>query len=130
MIYRDDIAGLMQDYRLKGYCCSQIVTDIGLKAMDKENPDMVEASAGLCFGLNCGKLCGALSAAVQILFLHDPEEATMSSAQHLTDWFEETCGSTECEDILEGDPINKIEKCPNIVEAVINEMLDLMEFYD
>ena len=54
----------MLGYKLKGYCCSQIVADMALKRMGKENQDLVDAVAGLCFGLNDGRNCGALSAAM------------------------------------------------------------------
>lgn len=127
MIDRDELGNMLIDYRLQGYCCSQIITEVGLKALEKENEDMVDASAALCFGLNQGKDCGALTAAMQILFLADPEEATQRTAQELFDWFEATYDSVECEDILEGDPLNKTEKCPFLVEATLNEMLDLLE---
>ena len=118
------------EYRLKGYCCAQIVADYCLKKMGKENQDMVDAMAGLCFGSWQDKLCGTLSAAICMLYLSDPKEASERNVRDLTDWFESTFDSVECADILEGNPLNKIEKCPAIVEATLMELSDMLSLND
>lgn len=116
------------EYKLKGYCCSQIITHWGLKQMGKENPDMVQASAGLCFGMNQGKNCGILSAGMCILHLADPEAADLENCRDFYDWFEETFGSIECDDLLEGNPLNKVEKCPMMIEASMTKLAELLEW--
>ncbi|MGI6721375.1 MAG: C-GCAxxG-C-C family protein [Anaerovoracaceae bacterium] len=116
------------EYSLRGYCCSQIVIDMGLRKMGRENQDMVEAAAGLCFGLNQGQNCGIVTAAMMLIFLHDPQEARLSRARDFYEWFEGTFGSIECNELLEGNPINKAQKCPMMIEAAMTELGDILEW--
>lgn len=115
-------------YRLKGYCCSQIITDMGLRAMNKENPDYVKASAGLCFGLGRGKDCGIVSAALCLMYLADPEAAERGLADDFVDWFESQFDSINCEALLDGNLLNKVEKCPMMIEASFAKLSDLMDW--
>lgn len=116
------------DYKLKGYCCSQIIMEMGLVRLGKENPDLVKASAGLCDGLYQGYVCGILSAATCLLYLADPEEASRSLAADLNDWFTDAFGSTECSELLGDDPLNKVEKCPMMLEATFKQVEELLEW--
>ena len=50
------------DLKLKGYCCSQMIMEMGLRRLEKENEDLVSAMAGLCDGMWSGRVCGILSA--------------------------------------------------------------------
>jgi hypothetical protein len=115
-------------YRLKGYCCSQIITEMGLKAMGKENPDYVKASAGLCFGLGRGKDCGIVSAALCLMYLKDPEAAHNGLTDDFVDWFESVFESINCGELLEGNLLNKVEKCPMMIEASFQKLTDLMDW--
>ena len=50
-----------------GYCCSQIIMKLALRELGQENPELVRAMAGLCFGAGspegaCGVLTGAACA--------------------------------------------------------------------
>lgn len=123
-----EIKDRMVELKLKGFCCSQIIMQMGLDHMEKENPDLIDAMAGLCVGLGSGKTCGALSSAVCLLYLADPQEAAMSAVQDLTDWFEDSFGSSECSELLGDDPASaRVNKCPMIVEAtyqMVEELLD------
>lgn len=118
------------EYKLKGYCCSQIVIDWGLGRMGKENPDMVQAMAGLCFGMNQGKNCGIVTAAMCLLHLADPNAADMENCRDFFEWFEDAFGSIECDDLLEGNPLNKAEKCPMMIEAAMTKLTELLEWDD
>jgi len=115
-------------YKLKGYCCSQILTEMGLTAMGKENPDYVQATAGLCYGLGRGKVCGIVSAAECLLYLANPNGAQRGLAEDFMDWFEATFESTDCEALLAGDPLNKVEKCPMMIEASFVKLADLLDW--
>jgi hypothetical protein len=124
----DNIKMEIFDYKMKGYCCSQIIMDMGLKRLGIEDQTLVDAMAGLCFGMNHGKNCGILSAGMCLLNLADPEAAGMTHARDLLEWFEDAYGAIDCDDLLEGDPLNKVEKCPLMIENTfmrISEMLDL-----
>ncbi len=116
------------DLRLKGYCCSQIIMEMGLKRMDKENPDLIAAMAGLCNGFWVGKTCGIYSACLCLLYLADAEEASRFNAAAFSDWFEDGFGSTECDELLDNNPMNKIEKCPIMLEASFEKVSELLEW--
>lgn len=116
------------EMKLKGYCCSQMVMAKGLEMIGKEiDEDLIAAMQGLCSGMWCGKTCGCLSAAICFLYIADPNEAGMRRVQYLTDWFEDAFGSTECIDLLEGREINKIQKCPVIIENTIAILEEILE---
>lgn len=116
------------EYKLKGYCCSQIVTEITLKKLGKENPDMVKAMAGLCTGGNHGGDCGILSAANCMLYLVNPALADLELSRDLNEWFEGSFGSMSCEALLEGNPLNKVEKCPGMIMATMDKLAELLEW--
>lgn len=118
------------ELKLQGYCCSQILMELGLRNLDKENPDLISAMAGLCNGLWQGKVCGILSAAICLLFLTDPDEAMRFNAAAFNEWFEDTFGNTECEELLEGNPMNKVEKCPMMMEASYQKICELLDWDD
>lgn len=116
------------EFKLKGYCCSQIIMGLGLKKMGKENPDLIAAMAGLCNGLWQGKTCGILSAAICLLYLADPEEAGRFYGSAFYEWFEDAFGSTECDELLEDNPLNRAEKCPAMLEASYLKLCELLEW--
>lgn len=116
------------DLRLKGYCCSQILMEMGLKRLDKENPDLIAAMAGLCDGVKSGSICGILSAAVCLMFLADPKAAGKGLPEDLTDWFEDAFGSTSCSEIIGENPLSKTEKCPMMLEASFQKIEELLEW--
>ncbi len=120
----------IMDLHMQGYCCSQIIARICLSRMGKENPDLVEAMGGLCFGMNRGGTCGILSSAACMLYLHDAEEADQWQWRDFAEWFEESYGSDNCDELLEGNPINKTAKCPMMIENALIKLEELMEWED
>ncbi|MBR0597933.1 C-GCAxxG-C-C family protein [Sinanaerobacter chloroacetimidivorans] len=116
------------EMKMKGYCCSQMIMELGLKKLDKENPDLIAAMAGLCNGVWQGKICGILSAGVCLLYLADAEEAGRTNADALSEWFYDSFGSTDCDELMEGNPLNKIEKCPVMLEATFQKIEELLEW--
>lgn len=118
------------ELKMNGYCCSQIIMQMGLDHMGKENPDLIAAMRGLCNGLQEGKVCGTLSAAACLLFLADPERAATRLNLELLEWFYDAFGAIDCEELLEGDPMNKVAKCPMIVESTYKKVVELLEWED
>ncbi len=116
------------ELKLHGYCCSQIIMEMGLRRMNKENPDLIAAMAALCNGFWRGKLCGIYSACLCLLYLADPDEADRFNAGAFCDWFEDSFGNTECSALLDNDPMNKIEKCPAMIEASFTKVSELLEW--
>lgn len=116
------------ELKLQGYCCSQIIMEMGLRKMDKENPDLIAAMAGLCNGFWQGKTCGIYSAGLCLLYLADAEEADRFNAGAFSDWFEDSFGNTECTELLEHNPMNKVEKCPAMLEASFTKVSELLDW--
>lgn len=116
------------DLNMQGYCCSQIIMQIGLDNLGKENTDLIVAMKALCNGLQEGKLCGCLTAASCVLYLADSERAATRLNTELMEWFDDTFGALDCNDLLEGNPLNKIEKCPMIIEATCKKLEDLLDW--
>ena len=118
------------ELRLRGYCCSQIIMELGLRKLGKENPDLIKAMTGLCNGIWQGKICGILSAGICLLYLADFEKSAGYDANELNEWFDDSFGSTECDMLLEGNPLLKAEKCPVMLEATVQKVCELLEWED
>lgn len=116
------------DLKLKGYCCSQMIMEMGLRRLGKENEDLVAAMAGLCDGMWSGRICGILSAGICLLYLVDPKEASRNNVEELTEWFEDAFEYTDCADLMDGNPLNKVEKCPMMLEATFQKIAELLEW--
>ncbi len=111
----DDTGLKMMELAGKGYCCSQIMVQLALEEMGRENPDLVRAAAGLCNGLgDCSGPCGVYTGATLLLGLHAGKGTDMEEAddrlplmlEELRDWFVVATtqyGGTSCGDILEGN---------------------------
>lgn len=118
------------ELKLQGYCCSQIIMELGLRKLGKENPDLTAAMAGLCNGLWKEKTCGIYSAALCLFYLADPEGASRVHIGAFSDWFEDSFGELECAALLEGNPMSKVEKCPAMLDASFKKICELMEWDD
>jgi hypothetical protein len=119
------VSGIME-LRLKGYCCSQIIMEMGLRGFEKENEDLVKSMAGLCGGIHQGKECGCLSSAICLIYLVDqahPDTLT----QEMIDWFFDSYGTTECDALLDGNPLNKTERCGGYIENTYLRLIELFE---
>lgn len=110
----------MEDYLLrilalknKGYCCSQILVQLGLDLVEKDNEELVNSMKGLCNGLYSGELCGCLSAGAVTLNLLLSEEDVPQAVCELVDWFKNAYGKVKCSELLEGK--SKMEVCPPIL---------------
>lgn len=118
----------IMDLRLKGYCCSQIIMQMGLEKLGKENKDLVATMVGLCNGLGTGKVCGCLSAGICLLFLADPKIASEWGARELTDWFVEAFDETECNKLLEDKVDGREIICPMLIENTMKKIEEILEW--
>jgi hypothetical protein len=116
------------ELKMQGYCCSQIIMEMGLRKLDKTNPDMITAMAGLCNGLWRGKTCGIYSAGLCLLYLADTEEADRFNAGAFSDWFEDAFGDTDCDTLMENNPLNKVERCPAMLDASFKKLSELLDW--
>lgn len=114
--------------KMNGYCCSQIVMELGLGMMDMKNDQLVEAMAGLCDGVKCGSICGVASAAICLMYVADGKAAERGLVQEYLDWFEESFGALECSMLVGDDPMAKLEKCPMFIESTMYKLEELLEW--
>ncbi len=119
--------------------CSQIILQMGLEALGKDDPDLVRAMGGLAGGLGfSGKMCGALSGGACLIALYagkgssdEAEDSRMNDMiKELVTWFENeygpVYGSTECKDILEDNPQNRVERCPQITYSTFQKVKEIL----
>ncbi|SDE57429.1 DVU_1555 family C-GCAxxG-C-C protein [Sporomusa acidovorans] len=117
--------------KLQGYCCSQIVLKLGLEdAQLEDNPQLIQAVAGLCDGLHSDMVCGIFSATACLISLLQPRYSPVL-INDLAEWFasefEESNGGIACKDILGGNQLNRSTKCPKILAATYDKAVDLLE---
>jgi Putative redox-active protein (C_GCAxxG_C_C) len=117
-----------------GFCCSQIIVKLVLRQLGRDNPDLVRAMAGLCYGAGAPDgTCGVLTAAACALSLglgdsELPAASLPSLLSELADWFkakaEESYGGTSCGEILEASPDKR--GCADLVAATSAKLRSLL----
>lgn len=121
----------------QGLNCSQMLISLGLTDMGKDNPDFVQAVAGLGGGIGfTGKTCGALTggACLLSLYANASEESdkvtSVAMIDELVDWFEtemgQAHGGINCEDILSG-PLEGSAAPPGCAQIVIDTYAKIQE---
>jgi len=131
----DDTIFRMIELKAGGYCCSQILLILALEAQGKTNADLVRSMAGLCFGMNSGEVCGAMSGGACLISLYagkgadteEPDDRYLLMAGELADWFGTAAaeyGGTRCDDILDKWPDRSI--CSRIVADTYEKCIDIL----
>ncbi|MDR2163991.1 MAG: C-GCAxxG-C-C family protein [Clostridiales Family XIII bacterium] len=120
-MYEMSIDGAGQEERVRyalmsGLCCSQAIAKLCLEDLGKENDELVAAMKAFCDGMGEGKICGAIAAAVAMLYVSDdPVDDPVRMQRDLMDWFYDRFGGLDCEELVHDDPLRKIEFCPGCV---------------
>jgi len=109
----DDTGIRVMQLRAQGFCCAQIMVLLALEDLGRDNPELVRAAHGLCFGLGDFRgPCGALGGGVLALGLYAGKGAPQEEAhpqlpcmlEALGDWFRQTMtqrhGGFLCSEIL------------------------------
>jgi hypothetical protein len=136
----DDTGLRMMRLAGAGFCCSQILVLLALEDMDRENPDLVRAMAGLCNGLgDCSGHCGVLTGACCLLGLYaakgapdeEPDDRLPLLLSELTDWFRETAqaefGGISCAQINGGECGRPHpERCGGLVARTYARTLEIL----
>jgi hypothetical protein len=103
---------------------------MGLAAKGHENPELLDAVAGLCGGLYSGLCCGVLTGAACLLALYDRKNAAARMIPSLVKWFESTYtqfyGGINCNVILQENPMNRFERCPRIMVETFEKCHELL----
>lgn len=125
----------MLTLKARGYCCAQIMLICALEAQGKTNADLVRSVGGLCFGINSGEVCGALSGGACLISLYagkgadaeTPDDRYLLMVAELGDWFNDAAGEyggTRCDDILEKFPDRSI--CGRIVADTYGKCMEIL----
>ena len=135
----DELLFKMVQWSQQGFFCSQILLLLAMEQLQRENPELIRAMGGLNGGVGfCGKLCGALSGGACLISLYagkgEAEELEDSQGNELiaqlAEWFQtEACaayGGCNCTDILEGDPNNRMMRCPQLVQQTFEKVTALL----
>lgn len=137
-----DLMERMLELSQQGYYCAQILLILALESEGRENPELVRAMGGLNGGMgNSGGLCGCMSGGACFLSYFTGKGEADEIAHPESDkiiqefvlWFKDYTaeyGGTDCRCILEGDTRNKIQRCPIIMEAVLEKCMSLLEEHD
>lgn len=134
----NDILFKMLELSARGYCCSQIMLLLALDNLDRENPDLVRAMAGLCLGSG-GGVCGVLPAAACLIALYagkgeeqetENEKMALMLAE-LNDWFGEYASAKytgiKCEEILGETPNHPdMSRCGELVADTYLKVMALL----
>lgn len=123
----------------QGFYCSQIMVQLGLKAQDKDNPDLIRAMNGLAGGLGfSGNICGALTGGTCLLGLYAGRGAREEKVDdrlflminRLVEWFEAEIGpnygGTHCKDIIGEGAKQCTVVCGNIVASTYVKVTEIL----
>lgn len=102
-----------------GYCCSQIVMQLGLEIQGQENPGLIRAMSGLCHGFPVHDgTCGAVTGAACLLAYYggkgalneEESERLPLMLSELSDWFKDYAtgrfSGIKCSEIVEAGKID------------------------
>lgn len=137
-----DLFDRMLELSQEGYFCAQILLILALESEGKEDPDLIRAIGGLNGGIgNSGGVCGCLTGGACFLSyfsgkgeadeLEHPDYYEM--IQELNTWFHEYTeqyGGISCNCILENNPYNRLQRCPDLIGAVYEKCMELLEDHD
>ena len=115
--------------KLRGRCCSESIMAMFLEDTGRENEELVKAMGAFCGGMREGLVCGALAAAISVIFTaaESYEQARDELRREMMSWFLNRYGSYSCADIIDGDETRKITYCPIIVEETYCKLTELLE---
>lgn len=137
-----DLMQRMLELSRQGYYCAQILMLLILESEGKENTDLIRTMAGLNGGIgNTGDVCGCFTGGACLLSYYlgkgEPDELPQEQYDEIlsrfAEWFREYTleyGGTDCRNILQGDDRNRIQRCPLIMEAVMEKSMELLEEYN
>jgi hypothetical protein len=120
------VEGHINDLRIKGLCCSQIVAVIaGLEPLEEENDGLLRSLRGLCIGMYNRKACGALTGGACALSLHLEGQDLTEACRELVEWFEQRFGGVDCKDFV-GTGIAPAMICMDIVRETCEKGLEML----
>lgn len=138
-----DIFDRIMELSSYGYFCSQIMAILLLETVGEENPELVKAMGGLNGGVGYSNgCCGCMTGGCCVIsyFTGKGEDLETDSPEHkpamkeFVDWFKEEMemehGGTDCTDITEGNPANRVQYCPQIIAAAYEKCMEILQEKD
>lgn len=135
-----EVMDRIMELSAQGFGCSQILLQLGMDITGETDPMLLRAMGGLCGGIgSTGDVCGTLTGGCCLIAYFagkgDAEETADENyagmLRELCDWFDESYGqaygSRKCDDILEGDPFNKPNRCPAMMENVYVKVIEILQ---
>lgn len=126
-----------------GFSCAQMIMATALQDEEKENADLLRAVGGLNMGYwYNGGPCGALTGGCCMLSYYagkgEADELEDPCIQEMlaeyVQWFNEKAkadyGGTCCDTILDGDPNNKMIRCPMLIQTCYLKAMEILEKYE
>ena len=122
----------------QGFCCSQILMQLALEDMGRDNAGLIRAMGGLCEGMGQGEICGVATGAACVLSLYAgkgtaEEDALPVLPAMLADfwaWFQgrgTTWGGIRCEDITLASGGRNEKTCGNIMLEARTTLLGILD---
>lgn len=122
-----------------GFNCGQVLLNLALDNLGKQNPDLIRSMQALGGGLgSTGNICGALVGGVCLLGVYGgkseidqpTDERLNYMVGELVDWFkneyEPLFGGIDCDQILEKNKLNIPYRCPEIILNVYQKTEELL----
>lgn len=125
----------------QGYCCSQLLVLLALKFYERENPDWVDASRGLGFGIGqANGPCGLLTGGASVLAWMAAQKSKDLKVDPLLNdyalWFEELVdpyGGVNCGTLTQGltgqDKPSDLLACGELLAACWEKILQIASDY-
>jgi hypothetical protein len=122
----------------RGYCCSQIMTVLILRDLERDDADLVRAMGGLCYGLAySGEGCGVFSGGACLIALcagkgadsESPRDTLPLMISELGEWYRQRTGASHggsrCDDILLKSPDRRA--CMALILETYEKVLSILE---
>ena len=129
----------IEEFRPGGFNCGQVLLNIALDNLGKQNPDLIRSMQALGGGLgSTGNNCGALIGGVCLLGLYagkgvidqPVDERLNLMVADLVEWFQQEYGSLfggiNCNQLLQGDNMNIPLRCPGIIMNVYQKTEEIL----
>jgi len=137
---------------MNNLCCCDLLLQLALGDIGKENDHKISALARCCadvtgdartrqtgaaekpvtdsapyVGVKSGTYCGALAAAIAVLYSEKSGEEAEACQDELMDWFEGSFGSYDCDTIVTDSDIIRDEFCPKLIFATYLQLRSYLD---
>ena len=90
----DDVAERVAAGAAENKCCTQILVDLALEEVHRDDPLFVDAVAPLCLGLRSGLTCGALLGGLMATAILSQRALDEVLIREFVEWFVGRFGAT------------------------------------